>query len=163
MNEQWHAELEELRGVVWDLSRRLTEAEQAREQQDAALALALERHPANGPREPARRRHLRLAPRLALRRRRPRAVRSGKRRTARGPFPGTAKGGALTAPEALGAARLVPALQLIQQQPQVDSADLNGPVLRDRRPHAVVGARWHEPNVRMLVLERQFPCHVVDG
>ena len=77
MDRQWHEELSELRETVQDLSRRLTVAEQAREQQDLALALAIERHPASGP-EPVRgrRRHLRLAPRLALKRI-PRAVRSG--------------------------------------------------------------------------------------
>ena len=72
MDEKWHTELNELRETVQDLSRRLTAAEQAREAQDAALALAISQHPANGPaREPTRRRHLRLAPRLALRRRPP--------------------------------------------------------------------------------------------
>ena len=72
MDQQWYAELTELRETVRDLSCRLTAAEQAREAQDLALALAISQHPANGPaREPARRRHLRLAPRLALRRRPP--------------------------------------------------------------------------------------------
>ena len=61
---EWRTEMDELRGVVTDLSQRLAAAEEAREQQDAALALAIARHPANGPAtEPAprfRRRHLRL-------------------------------------------------------------------------------------------------------
>ena len=69
MDEKWYAELAELRETVRDLSRRLAAADERERQRDAALALAIERHPASGT-EPARlRRHLRLAPRLALRRR----------------------------------------------------------------------------------------------
>lgn len=64
MQEQWQAELNEIRAIVRDLTERLAYAEERGRQQDAALMLAIAQHPAHGvaplPATRDRRRHLRL-------------------------------------------------------------------------------------------------------
>lgn len=87
MDDRWLDELDELRAAVRDLALRLTAAERAREQQDAALALAIAQHPANGPAREPTRRHLRLLRTLKAG---PPCAGPGKRQRPGGPIPGAA-------------------------------------------------------------------------